>query len=91
MKKVFINNLIAFTVIGANSASIAQVKGDSKAEVIDFDKRLKDLNIVLAKPSAPFASYVKTVRVGNAVIPAGHRQVLISRMVLGLPEDLVTI
>lgn len=72
MKKYFLISLIAVTLIGSNSASIAQVKGGSKAEVIDFDKRLKDLNIVLAKPSAPLASYVKTVRVGNLIYTAGH-------------------
>ena len=44
----------------------------SKAEVIDFDKRLKDLNIILAKPSAPLASYVKIVRVSNLIFTAGH-------------------
>lgn len=72
MKKYFIITMIAVALIGSYSASIAQVKGGSKAEVIDFDKRLKDLNIVLAKPSAPLASYVKTVRVGNLVYMAGH-------------------
>jgi enamine deaminase RidA (YjgF/YER057c/UK114 family) len=72
MKKYFLIGLIAVTLLGSNSASIAQVNGGSKAEVIDFDKRLKDLNIVLAKPSAPLASYVKTVRVGNLIYTAGH-------------------
>jgi enamine deaminase RidA (YjgF/YER057c/UK114 family) len=72
MKNYFLISLIAVTLIGSNSESIAQVKGGSKAEVIDFDKRLKDLNIVLAKPSAPLASYVKTLRVGNLVYTAGH-------------------
>ena len=45
---------------------------DQKAKAIDFDQRLKDLNIVLAKPSPPLASYVKTVRTGNLIFMAGH-------------------
>ncbi len=72
MKKYFVIPIIAIALMGCNYASKAQVKGGSKAEVIDFDKRLKDLNIVLAKPSAPLASYVKIVRVGNLIYTAGH-------------------
>jgi enamine deaminase RidA (YjgF/YER057c/UK114 family) len=64
--------MIAIALIGCNSASTEQENDGPKTEVIDFDKRLKDLNIVLAKPSAPLASYVKTVRVGNLVYTAGH-------------------
>ena len=72
MKKYFVIPIIAIALMGCNYASKAQVKGGSKAEVIDFDKRLNDLNIVLAKPSAPLASYVKIVRVGNLIYTAGH-------------------
>jgi len=72
MKKYFLISMIAIALIGCNSASTEQAKEGSKTEVIDFDKRLKDLNIVLAAPSAPLASYVKTVRVGNLVYTAGH-------------------
>ena len=72
MKKYFVITIIAIALLGCNYASKAQVKGGSKAEVIDFDKRLNDLNIVLAKPSAPLASYVKIVRVGNLIFTAGH-------------------
>ena len=72
MKKYFVIPIIAIALMGCNYASKAQVKGGSKAEVIDFDKRLNDLNIVLAKPSAPLASYVKIVRVGNLIFTAGH-------------------
>jgi enamine deaminase RidA (YjgF/YER057c/UK114 family) len=64
--------MIAMALLGCNYSSKAQVKGSSKAELIDFDKRLNDLNIVLAKPSAPLASYVKIVRVGNLIFTAGH-------------------
>ncbi len=72
MKKYFLISMIAITLIGCNSASTEQVKQEPKAEIIDFDQRLKDLNIVLTAPSAPLASYVKTVRVGNLVYTAGH-------------------
>lgn len=72
MKKYFLISMIAIALIGCNSASTEQANDGPKTEVIDFDKRLKDLNIVLAKPSAPLASYVKTVRVGNLVYTAGH-------------------
>ena len=72
MKKYFVIPIIAIALMGCNYASKAQVKVGSKAEVIDFDKRLKDLNIILAKPSAPLASYVKIVRVSNLIFTAGH-------------------
>ena len=72
MKKYLLIFMLAIALIGCNSVSHAQVKGDPKSKRIDFDARLKDLNIVLAKPSAPLASYVKTVRVGNLVYTAGH-------------------
>lgn len=72
MKKYFLISMIFVALTGCNSASKEQANEDSKTEVIDFDKRLKDLNIVLATPSAPLASYVKTVRVGNLVYTAGH-------------------
>jgi len=64
--------MIVIALLSCNYASKAQLKGSSKSEVIDFDKRLKDLNIVLVKPSAPLASYVKIVRVGNLIFTAGH-------------------
>ena len=72
MKKYFLISMIAIALIGCNFASTEQVKEGSKAEVIDFDKRLKDLGIILAAPSVPLASYVKTVRVGNLMYTAGH-------------------
>jgi len=72
MKKYFLITLIAVALIGCSSESKEQAKDEQKSEIIDFDKRLKDLNIVLVAPSAPLASYVKTVRVGNLVYTAGH-------------------
>lgn len=72
MKKYFLLPMIAIILISWNSVSTAQVKADPKAGIIDFDARLKELNIVLAKPSAPLASYVKIVRVGNLIYTAGH-------------------
>jgi enamine deaminase RidA (YjgF/YER057c/UK114 family) len=72
MKKYFLLPMIAIILISWNSVSTAQVKADSKTGIIDFDARLKELNIVLAKPSAPLASYVKIVRVGNLLYTAGH-------------------
>ncbi|SDM38897.1 Enamine deaminase RidA, house cleaning of reactive enamine intermediates, YjgF/YER057c/UK114 family [Daejeonella rubra] len=67
MKKYFFLSLMAVTLLSCNSAPKEQ-----KAGVVDFDKRLKELNIVLTAPSAPLASYVKTVRVGNLIFTAGH-------------------
>jgi enamine deaminase RidA (YjgF/YER057c/UK114 family) len=39
---------------------------------IDFDKKLKDLNIQLIPPTKPVANYVKAVRTGNLIFLAGH-------------------
>ena len=39
---------------------------------IDFDKKLKDLNIQLIPPTKPVANYVKAVRSGNLIFLAGH-------------------
>ena len=72
MKKYFLLPMIAIILISWNSVSTAQVKADSKTGAVDFDARLKELNIVLVKPSAPLASYVKIVRVGNLIYTAGH-------------------
>jgi hypothetical protein len=35
------------------------------AQKIDFDKKLKELNIELFTPGKPIANYVKAVRTGN--------------------------
>lgn len=67
MRKYFFLSFIAVTILGCNSAPVKQ-----KDQVVDFDQRLKALNIVLTAPSAPIASYVKTVRVGNLIFTAGH-------------------
>jgi enamine deaminase RidA (YjgF/YER057c/UK114 family) len=72
MKKYFLISIIAITFIGCNSASDEKAKESPRMELIDVEKRLEELNIILAKPSAPLASYVKTVRVGNLVYTAGH-------------------
>ncbi len=72
MKKYFLLPMITIILISWNSVSTAQVKADTKAGIIDFDARLKELNIVLVKPSPPLASYVKIVRIGNLVYTAGH-------------------
>lgn len=42
------------------------------AQVIDFDKRLKELGVELIHPTKPIASYVKAVRTGNLIFLAGH-------------------
>lgn len=72
MKKYFLIPVIAVALISCNSASKDQAQEKPKVETVDFDKRLKDMNIILATPSAPIASYVKIVRVGNLIYTAGH-------------------
>lgn len=67
MKKYFFLSIIAIFLSSCSTSENRQ-----KANAIDFDQRLKELNIVLAEPSAPLANYVKTVRVGNLVFLAGH-------------------
>ena len=42
------------------------------AQKIDFDKKLKELNIELFTPGKPIANYVKAVRTGNLLYLAGH-------------------
>jgi enamine deaminase RidA (YjgF/YER057c/UK114 family) len=44
----------------------------SQAQKIDFDKRLKELNVELFTPGKPIANYVKAVRTGNLLFLAGH-------------------
>jgi enamine deaminase RidA (YjgF/YER057c/UK114 family) len=39
---------------------------------IDFEKKLKELNIELIPPTKPIANYVKAVRTGNLIFLAGH-------------------
>ncbi len=46
--------------------------GFCSAQKIDFDKKLKELNIELFTPSKPIANYVKAVRTGNLLFVAGH-------------------
>ena len=58
--------LIAFLIFASGSRAFAQV---------DFDKKLKDLNITLPEPSKPVANYVKAVRTGNLIYLAGHAPV----------------
>lgn len=42
------------------------------AQVVDFDKKLKELGVELIPPTKPIASYVKAVRTGNLIFLAGH-------------------
>lgn len=44
----------------------------ASAQKTDFDKKLKDLGLVLLEPSKPVANYVKAVRTGNLLFLAGH-------------------
>ncbi len=39
---------------------------------VDYDKKLKELNIELIQASKPIANYVKAVRTGNLLYLAGH-------------------
>jgi enamine deaminase RidA (YjgF/YER057c/UK114 family) len=42
------------------------------AQKTDYDKKLKDLGVVLITPTKPMANYVKAVRTGNLIFLAGH-------------------
>ena len=42
------------------------------AQQVDFDKKLKELNIELIAPTKPVANYVKAVRAGNLLFLSGH-------------------
>src|SRR5688572_24974720 len=44
----------------------------AQAQKVDFDKKLKELNIELFTPGKPIANYVKAVRSGNLLFLAGH-------------------
>jgi enamine deaminase RidA (YjgF/YER057c/UK114 family) len=55
--------LLVFALVTANFFAHAQK--------IDFDKKLKELGIVLPPPSKPIANYVKAVRTGNLLYLAG--------------------
>jgi enamine deaminase RidA (YjgF/YER057c/UK114 family) len=61
MKKI--SALFLFVLIA--SFSVAQKK-------IDYDKKLKDLGIVLSTPAKPIANYVKATRTGNLIYLSGH-------------------
>ncbi len=51
---------------------LAALATKTMAQSIDYDKKLKELGIVLAAPSKPVANYVKAVRTGNLLFLAGH-------------------
>jgi enamine deaminase RidA (YjgF/YER057c/UK114 family) len=48
------------------------IVGICVAQKIDFEKKLKDLNIELFTPGKPIANYVKAVRTGNLLYLSGH-------------------
>lgn len=48
--------------------SVARI---STAQLIDYDKKLKELGIELITPSKPVANYVKAVRTGNLLYLSG--------------------
>lgn len=60
MKSLFLILTIVVTAISA------------RAQDIDYEKKLKELNIELFTPGKPIANYVKAVRSGNLLFLAGH-------------------
>jgi enamine deaminase RidA (YjgF/YER057c/UK114 family) len=60
MRKILLIVLLVVSAIG------------TQAQKIDFDKKLKELNIELFTPGKPIANYVKAVRTGNLLFLAGH-------------------
>lgn len=44
----------------------------SMGQAVDFDKKLKELNIELLTPTKPVANYVKAVRTGNLIFISGQ-------------------
>jgi hypothetical protein len=58
------------------------------AQTVDFDRKLKELNIVLPDAQAPpAANYVKPVRVGNVLYLSGHAAVSGFRGKLGKEHE----
>lgn len=51
---------------------VTLVASSAFAQKIDFDKKLKELNVELFTPGKPIANYVKAVRTGNLLFLAGH-------------------
>jgi enamine deaminase RidA (YjgF/YER057c/UK114 family) len=64
--KIYSMLSLAVLVVFGSCAVTAQ-NGSANVE-----KRLKDLHIELAKPTAPTANFVKAVRTGNLVYLSGH-------------------
>jgi enamine deaminase RidA (YjgF/YER057c/UK114 family) len=62
-KKFIMKLTLCIALVLTSFASFSQV---------DFDKKLKDLNIQLIPPTKPAANYVKAVRTGNLIFLAGH-------------------
>jgi enamine deaminase RidA (YjgF/YER057c/UK114 family) len=58
------------------------------AQTVDFDRKLKELNIELPSAAPPAANYVKAVRVGNVLYLSGHAAVSGFRGKLG--KDMTT-
>jgi enamine deaminase RidA (YjgF/YER057c/UK114 family) len=58
------------------------------AQTIDFDRKLKELNLELPSASPPAANYVKAVRVGSVLYLSGHAAVSGFRGKLG--KDMTT-
>lgn len=48
------------------------IAGTTFSQKVDYDKKLKDLDIELMEPTKPIANYVKAVRTGNLIFLAGH-------------------
>lgn len=59
-----------------------------EAQMIDFDRKLKELSVELPSASPPAANYVKAVRVGNVLYLSGHAAVAGFKGKLG--KDMTT-
>ena len=58
MKKIVVFSLLLFSI--------------SLSAQVDFDKKLKELDVELFPPTKPMGTYVKAVRTGNLIFLAGH-------------------
>lgn len=67
--KFLILSFITFAMISCSSSRV--VDEEIIVPTVDYEKKLKNLDIILAKPGAPVANYVNIVQTGKLLFLAG--------------------